>query len=450
MAEGIRSSLTQVAQWLGARLQGDDVVFHGVSTDSRQLEPGMLFVALQGPNHDGHDHVTAAQAAGAVAAVVARPLPIDIPQLVVDDTLLALGEMAAAWRQTLGTPLVAITGSNGKTTVKEMCAAIFSQVGPTLATNGNLNNNIGVPLTLLRLSAEHRYGVIEMGANHAGEIAYLTRMVAPQVALITNAGSAHLEGFGSLEGVASAKGEIYGGLAEDGVAIINADDRFAPLWHELTEGRRVITFGADADVSATYQVDEKGQLLLWRGLDHECAFTLPLLGEHNLRNALAASAAALALELDSSVIAKGLQGMKPVQGRLYLRSGLENATIIDDSYNANPASLIAGLKVLAGFSGKRYLALGDMGELGEGAQAMHREMGEQALQLGIDRLYAYGALSRAACEGFGSEGRHFSEQQQLIDALRPNLHADVTVLVKGSRSSHMDRVADALCERGQD
>ena len=450
MAEGIRSSLTQVAQWLDAQLQGDDVVFHGVSTDSRQLEQGMLFVALQGPNHDGHDHVAAAQAAGAVAAVVARPLPIDIPQLVVDDTLLALGEIAAAWRKTLGTPLVAITGSNGKTTVKEMCAAIFSQVGPTLATHGNLNNNIGVPLTLLRLSAEHRYGVIEMGANHAGEIAYLTRMVAPQVAMITNAGSAHLEGFGSLEGVAHAKGEIYGGLGEDGVAIINADDRYAPLWHELAEGRRVITFGADADVSATYQVDEKGQLLLWRGLDHECAFTLPLLGEHNLRNALAASAAALALELDSSVIAKGLQGMKPVQGRLYLRRGIENATIIDDSYNANPASLIAGLKVLAGFSGKRYLALGDMGELGEGAQAMHREVGEQALQLGIDRLYAYGALSLEACEGFGSEGRHFSEQQQLIDALRPDLHADVTVLVKGSRSSNMDRVADALCERGQD
>lgn len=450
MAEGIRSSLTQVAQWLDAQLQGDDVVFHGVSTDSRQLEPGMLFVALQGPNHDGHDHVAAAQAAGAVAAVVARPLPIDIPQLVVGDTLLALGAMAAAWRKTLGTPLVAITGSNGKTTVKEMCAAIFSQVGPTLATHGNLNNNIGVPLTLLRLSAEHRYGVIEMGANHAGEIAYLTSMVAPQVALITNAGAAHLEGFGSLEGVARAKGEIYAGLGEDGVAIINADDRYAPLWHELAEGHRVITFGADADVSATYQVDEKGQLLLWRGLDHECAFTLPLLGEHNLRNALAASAAALALELDSSVIAKGLQGMKPVQGRLYLRRGIENATIIDDSYNANPASLIAGLKVLAGFSGKRYLALGDMGELGEGAQAMHREMGEQALQLGIDRLYAYGGLSLEACEGFGSEGRHFSEQQQLIDALRPDLHADVTVLVKGSRSSHMDRVADALCERGQD
>lgn len=446
MAEGIHSTLSQVAEWIGARLQGNDLSFHGVSTDSRQIEPGMLFVALQGLRHDGHDHVQAAQAAGAVAALVARPLPIEFPQIIVDDTLLALGSLAAAWRQVLDIPLLAITGSNGKTTVKEMCAAILGEVGPTLATRGNLNNNIGVPLTLLRLSEEHHFGVIEMGANQPGEIAYLTRLVRPQVALITNAGPAHLEGFGSLEGVARAKGEIYSGLVADGKAIINADDPYASLWHELADHRQVITFGAEADVSATYQVDAKGQLLLWRGLDRECAFTLPLLGEHNLRNALAASAAALALGVDSTLIAKGLQGMKPVPGRLYLRNGIADATVIDDSYNANPASLIAGLKVLAGFCGKRYLALGDMGELGEGAEAMHREVGEQALQLGIDRLYAYGPLSLAACEGFGAQGQHFDEQQQLIDALRPTLNADVTVLVKGSRSSHMERVADALSD----
>ena len=448
MAEGIRSTLRQAAEWMDARLQGEDEGFYGVSTDTRQLVSGMLFVALKGPNHDGHDHVVAAKAAGAVAVVVSRPLPIDIPQLLVDDTRLALGRLAACWREHLGTPLVAITGSNGKTTVKEMCAAIFSQLGPTLVTQGNLNNEIGVPLTLLRLSEEHRYGVIEMGANHAGEIAYLSGLVRPQVAVITNAGPAHLEGFGSLDGVARAKGEIFDGLDEDGVAIINADDAYASLWHERVGTRRVISFGANADVSASYQVDDKGQLLLWRGLDHECAFTLPLLGEHNLRNALAASAAALALGMDSCSIAQGLQGMKPVAGRLCLRPGLDGATVIDDSYNANPASLIAGLKVLAGFNGKRYLALGDMGELGEDAKAMHREMGEQALQLGIDRLYAYGPLSRAACEGFGPQGEHFDEQHQLIDALRPALSPDVTVLVKGSRSSHMERVADALSSGG--
>ena len=448
MAEGIRSTLVQAASWMGAELRGADIPFEGVSTDTRSMTAGGLFFALRGPNHDAHQYLAAAQAAGAVALVVEQAMPIDMPQLIVADTRAALASLARAWRDSLDVAVVAITGSNGKTTVKEMCAAIFSQIAPTLSTQGNLNNEIGVPLTLLRLSPEHRYAVIEMGANHAGEIARLVAMAAPQVAMITNAGPAHLEGFGSIEGVAKAKGEIYGGLAEDGVAIINADDEFAPLWRQLAGGRRVISFGAEADVSASYQVDANGQLLLWRGLDRECAFTLPLLGEHNLRNALAASAAALALGVDSTVIAKGLQGMKPVPGRLSLRKGRAGATVIDDSYNANPASLLAGLKVLSGFKGKRYLALGDMGELGGNAEAMHREAGQQALRLGVDRLYAYGPLSRAACESFGAEGQHFKEQQQLIEAMLPVLQRDVTVLVKGSRSSRMDVVAHALSENG--
>ena len=446
MVEGIEVTLGQAASWIGASLQGGDVGFRGVSTDSRRIEPGMLFVALRGPNHDGHDHVAVALAKGAVAAMVDHPLEQPIPQIIVADTRQGLGQLAAAWRRELDVAVVAITGSNGKTTVKEMCAAILGKAGATLATEGNLNNDIGVPLTLLRLTPEHRYAVIEMGANHAGEIAYLVSLAAPQVAMITNAGPAHLEGFGSLDGVAQAKGEIYGGLGEDGVAIINADDRYADFWRGLVGQRRVISFGAEADVGATYQVDDKGQLLLWHGLDRECAFTLPLLGEHNLRNALAASAVALALDLDTSLIAEGLQGIKPVDGRLCLRRGLAGARVIDDSYNANPASVYAGLQVLAGFSGKRYLALGDMGELGEDAEAMHREVGVQAQQLGIDRLYACGPLSQAACEGFGVQGQHFAVQQELINALRPQLDAQVTVLVKGSRASQMDKVADALSE----
>ncbi len=444
MAEGIHVMLGEVADWIGATLQGDNQAFHGVSTDSRSVQAGELFVALRGPRHDGHDHVATAIAQGAAAVMVERPMPVSVPQLVVADSRRALGELAAAWRRSLDVEVVAITGSNGKTTVKEMCAAILREAAPTLATEGNLNNDIGVPLTLLRLDETHRYAVVELGANHPREIAELVKLVAPQVALVTNAGPAHLEGFGSLEGVARAKGEIYSGLAEDGVAIINADDQFATLWHELAQGRRVISFGAQADVSATYQVDVNGQLLHWQGLDRECAFTLPLLGEHNLRNALAASAVALALELDTTLIAQGLQGMKPVPGRLHLREGIGGARVIDDSYNANPASVSAGLKVLAGFTGKRYLALGDMGELGEGAEALHREVGVEALQLGIERLYAYGPLSRAACEGFGEQGRYFGEQQQLIDALTPVLDNEVTVLVKGSRASRMDKVADAL------
>ena len=444
MADGIRAMLSEAAEWIGGRVTGENVMFSGVSHDSRKIAAGNLFIALHGPNHDGHDHVADALAKGAVAALVERQLEVDIPQLVVADTHQALSELAGSWRRKLDVKVVAITGSNGKTTVKEMCAAILAGDGATLATEGNLNNEIGVPLTLLRLSNEHRYAVIEMGANHAGEISRMVKLAAPQVAMITNAGPAHLEGFGSLDGVAQAKGEIYQGLDEDGVAIINADDAYADYWRGVVGGRRVISFGAEADVSATYQVDTNGQLLLWRGLDRECAFTLPLLGEHNLRNALAASAAALALELDTVLIAKGLQGMKPVPGRLCAGEGVGGARVIDDSYNANPASLVAGLKVLAGFSGKRYLALGDMGELGDGAEAMHREAGAEALRLGVDRLYAYGPLSRAACEGFGKDSEHFSERRALIDALLPVMRPDVTVLVKGSRASRMDEVARAI------
>ncbi len=451
MAEGIRCLLSTAAGWLDARVQGSDAEFFGVSTDSRSIEAGMLFIALRGPNHDGHDHVAAALEKGAVAAMVEHPLDVEIPQLVVTDTRRALGRLAASWRRELQTPLVAVTGSNGKTTVKEMCAAILDRAGTTLATRGNLNNDIGVPLTLLRLTPEHRYGVIEMGANHPGEIAYLTDLTAPQVAIITNAGPAHLEGFGSVEGVAKAKGEIFSGLTEDGVAIINADDDYADLWRGLSAGHRTLCFGLakTADIGARGLGDVHGSELEVLTPLGSFRLHLPLPGRHNILNALAAVSAAIALNIDFPEIAAGLSSLSEVKGRLTTREGLNGATVLDDSYNANPASLHAGLEVLASCSGRRVLALGNMGELGDNTEALHRQAGKDARDLGIDAIYATGQLSRRAVDAFGENGHFYESQQQLIDALLPLMNDELTVLVKGSRSSRMERVVEALCAEGE-
>ncbi len=429
---------------------GQDVPFNGVCTDSRSIVPGSLFIALRGPNHDGHQHVAAAAGAGAVALLVEHSVDCVVPQIIVPDTRLALGQLAASWRQELATPLLAITGSNGKTTVKEMCAAILGEAGNTLATRGNLNNDIGMPLTLLRLQREHQYGVIEMGANHPGEIAYLTALARPQVAIINNAAAAHLEGFGSLEGVARAKGEIFEGLGENGVAIINADDQFAPLWRELTTEKSSISFGLEqaADVTAKWQGDIYGSRLEVTTPVDEFRVDLALPGRHNVMNALAAIAAATALNIDSQQIVAGLESMKAVGGRLQARCGVNGATVLDDSYNANPDSMRAGLQVLAECAGERYLALGDMGELGDDAAELHRQVGDEARRSGIDRLYACGELSRGAADAFGENGHFFEQQQQLIEALLPEMKNDVTVLVKGSRSSRMERVVEALSAGG--
>ncbi len=444
---GIRARLSQAAAWADGRLRGEDVTFTGVCSDSRALAAGNLFVALGGPNHDGHDYVAVAAERGAAAALVERPVAGVLPQIVVDAARTALGRLAAGWRQALGTPLVAVTGSNGKTTVKEMLAAILGQVGPTLATAGNLNNDIGVPLTLLRLDAGHRFGVIEMGANHPNEIAYLTGLARPQVAIVNNAGSAHLEGFGSLEGVARAKGEIYGGLAARGTAVINADDGYADVWKQLAGTRPRLTFGLNgaADVRASYRTDNVGSDLTVTTPNGTFACRLPLLGSHNVRNALAAIAGALALGVGHEAMAAGLSGLKPVRGRLAPRQAPNGAVVIDDSYNANPASLRAGIDVLAACAGRRLLILGDMAELGDDAAALHAASGEAARVAGIDGLYAVGPLSHNAVTAFGEGGIHFDSQAALIEALRHQLAPGVTVLVKGSRSARMERVADALC-----
>jgi UDP-N-acetylmuramoyl-tripeptide--D-alanyl-D-alanine ligase len=450
-SKGFLMRLHEAAEALGARWAGEDVMLQGVGTDTRTLQPGQLFVALRGPHFDGHDYLAEAKAKGAAACMVERPVA-NCPALIVSDTRLALGKLARAWRRHFAIPLLAVTGSNGKTTVKEMLASILAQQGDTLATQGNLNNDIGLPLTLFGLDARHTSAVVEMGANHAGEIAYLTRLAEPTVAIITNAASAHLEGFGSLEGVARAKGEIFQGLGVNGTAIINADDRFAPLWRELAKNNNQLTFGLhqSADVSARWQAGVRGSDIQVTTPSGEFQCELALLGEHNVMNALAAITAAQAVGLPLKIIKQGLECMQPVPGRLQLKPGINGSRIIDDTYNANPASLTAAIQVLAGFAGKKILVLGDMGELGEDALTLHAEAGRVAKANGIDALYTVGAMAKAAAQAFEQGAQHFDDQASAIAALQPELTPNVTVLLKGSRLSHMERVVNALLQGGAD
>ncbi|MFW5452593.1 UDP-N-acetylmuramoyl-tripeptide--D-alanyl-D-alanine ligase [Thioalkalivibrio sulfidiphilus] len=434
-------SLAEIAAKVGGELHGADTVAEGVSTDTRSLQHGQLFVALTGPTYDGHAFVSDDLPAAGV--MVSRLLPTRLPQVLVDDTRLALGRLARAWRESLPVTVLALTGSNGKTTVKEMLSAIAREHAPTLATRGNLNNDIGVPLTLLEMARNHRYAVVEMGANHHGEIAYLTSLARPDVALITNAGPAHLEGFGSIEGVSRAKGEIYSGLGPDGVAVINADDIYADYWYGLNPGRRVISFGLDhvAEVSGEWQAPGSLRLHM-NGRVHDLELAFP--GRHNALNALAAAAAALGAEIPEEAILRGLARVHPVSGRLVAVPGQGGALLLDDSYNANPASTRAALEVLAGHGGERCMVLGDMGELGEEGAEMHAEIGARARELGIEHFHAVGPLSAHAVRAFGEGAQHHADQAALIEALRPLLHADMTVLVKGSRSQRMERVVQAL------
>ncbi|WP_455366224.1 UDP-N-acetylmuramoyl-tripeptide--D-alanyl-D-alanine ligase [Kaarinaea lacus] len=443
---GCEILLSDAAAAIKARLIGKDIKFTGVSTDSRAVHNGELFVALKGPNFDAHDFADEVSKAGAAALLVDHELESSLPQLVVKDTLLGLGQLAAYWRKQLAIPVVAVTGSNGKTTVKEILASIFSQLGETLATKGNLNNHIGVPLTLLSISKQHKAAVIEMGANHPGEISYLTNMAKPDVAMINNAAAAHLEGFGSLKGVAKAKGEIYEGLDNDGVAIINADDQFAPLWKELTQDRKTLTFGLQqtADISCEWQGDINGNRLNVQTPVGNFECTLKLLGRHNVMNALAATAVAVAASVDLQVIASGIEALDAVPGRLQLKPGINGARIIDDTYNANPNSLRAGLDVLASCQGEKFLVLGDMGELGDNTIELHQQAGIDAAKLNINRIYSLGGFSEKAAEAFGENGQHFEDVEKLIESITPKLAKDVTVLVKGSRMMRMERVVQAL------
>ncbi|WJW75012.1 UDP-N-acetylmuramoyl-tripeptide--D-alanyl-D-alanine ligase [Thiohalobacter sp. IOR34] len=442
--------LSEAAGLLGADLVGADVRFAGVSTDSRSLEPGNLFVALVGERFDGHAYLQQAAERGAAAAAVSRELNPVLPLLRVADTRRALGELAGHWRRRFDLPLVAVTGSNGKTTVKEMTAAILGVGRRVLATRGNLNNDIGVPLTLFRLDGRHQAAVIEMGANHPGEIALLTGIAAPSVALITNAAPAHLAGFGDLAGVAEAKGEIFAGLGPHGVAVINADDRFAPRWRALAAGHEILDFGleAPAAVSADWRPVEAGSELRLRTPQGRVELRLPLPGRHNVMNALAATAAALAAGAGLDEVQQGLSGLRAVAGRLRFLAGRQGARLIDDSYNANPASLGAALEVLRAQPGEHWLVLGEMGELGGDARALHAEAGRQARASGVSRLFGLGPLAAEAVRAFGAGARMYDALDALLEDLGAALDPDKTVLVKGSRSMRMERVVEALAAEG--
>ncbi|MFI3119540.1 MAG: UDP-N-acetylmuramoyl-tripeptide--D-alanyl-D-alanine ligase [Methylococcaceae bacterium] len=494
--------LSEIATCVQGVLVGDDIAISSISIDTRAIKPGQLYVAIKGHNFDGNEFVAAAEQNGAAAAIVHQgiaatamdggsvaismtarkqddcmdaggratqgvvaeveqrmePLPRglmrpSIPHIVVDDTRLALAELAGAWRKKSAVSVVGITGSNGKTTVKEMVAAILSVNAATLFTQGNLNNDIGVPLTLLRLNEQHRYAVIEMGANHPGEIDYTSRYAQADVAIITNVGAAHIEGFGSVDGVAEAKGEIIRTLKQNSVAVLNHDDAYFDYWKSVAGSRKIISFGIDKDADITAH-SIKTQII-----NHEFATTfelatpkgtltvkLKLAGRHNVGNALAATAACLALGINLQQIKQGLENVKPVTGRLQpLVSRLGNI-VIDDTYNANSASLKAGLDVLANCPGKPWLVLGAFGELGPESLKIHEQMGELIKAGGVVRLFAVGSDARHTAAAFGEAATFFDNQNDLIEVLKQELKGDEAILIKGSRAQRMEKVAAALVE----
>ena len=442
--------LSQVAAVTGGRLCGADPALNGVTTDTRAVLPGQLFIALRGERFDAHDFLDQAVAAGAGALLVAdeSKLPAGIPAVVVADTRLALGALAAAWRAQFALPVIAVTGSNGKTTTKEMIAAILKAAfaDAVLATRGNFNNDIGLPLTLLGLNASHRAAVIEMGMNHPGEIAYLAPLGAPTVALVTNAQRAHLEGMGDLDEVAREKGSIFGGLGAGGVAVINADDPYAEFWRSMAAPHGIRSFAIDHAADVRGQVRQHGletQLTL-NAPEGEGELRLRVAGRHNARNAVAAAAACLAAGIPLADVVAGLESFAGVKGRLQRRAGRQGAEILDDTYNANPDSVRAGIDVLAATIGRKILVLGDMGEIGEASGQYHDEIGGYAKSQGIDRLFALGDASQQAVRNFGDGARHFCNIEKLVSAVDKELGPDTTVLVKGSRFMKMERVADAL------
>jgi UDP-N-acetylmuramoyl-tripeptide--D-alanyl-D-alanine ligase len=445
--------LSEVALWTRGELVGADALVKRVGTDTRLLEGGELFVALVGERHDGHDHVAAAAQAGAAAALVSRQLDVDLPQVVVGDTLAALGDLASAVRARRTARVVGITGSNGKTTVKTLTHAILSRHGRTHANPGNFNNEIGLPLTLLAMPEDTEYAVLEMGAGKPGDIAYLAAIARPDVGVVTNIAPAHLERMGSLEGIAETKGAMYEALPADGTAIINADGDFAELFTGLAASRKIVRFGFDkaADVLATvHSMDAHGshfELVTPAGA-REVA--LPLAGRHNIANALAAAAIAGALTIPLATIAEGLEHVEPVASRLAARAMPGGWTLIDDSYNANPGSAAAAIDTLLLTPGEHWLVLGDMGELGPRARVLHAEIGELAHRRGVDELFTVGRLAEAAAQEFGAGARHFEDQAALGAALRAALHENVVCLVKGSRAAAMERVVAGLAAGGAD
>jgi UDP-N-acetylmuramoyl-tripeptide--D-alanyl-D-alanine ligase len=448
-------TLAAVAGVVDGELIGPDARFEDVSSDTRTMSPGALFVALRGPHFDGNDYLAQAASAGAVGALVSRPARVEVSQITVADTRGALGRMARAWRENFDIPICAITGSSGKTTVKALLASILSQGGcRPCVTAGNLNNEIGVPLTLMRLSAEHGAAVVELGANHAGEIDYLASLVKPTVGLITNAGPAHLEGFGSVEGVARTKGELLTHLPPTGAAILNADDAFVAEWRARTSADSIVTFGlmapADCSLIGEAEFHDDGARFSMRLPDGQSIdVALPLLGEHNVANALAAAAAAHAMGASAADIASGLGAVEPVSGRLQRVVGRRGARIIDDSYNANPASVRAAFDLIGALSGRRIVVFGDMGELGADSRAFHSEIGRYARDK-CDALICVGPLAAAAAEAFGPGAVVVDDVAEAVAAVEPLIAEKTTVLVKASRMMRLERLVERLVESARD
>jgi UDP-N-acetylmuramoyl-tripeptide--D-alanyl-D-alanine ligase len=448
-------SLRDAAIAVDGRLVGEDAPYAAVSTDTRSLKAGALFVALRGPTFDANEFLAAAAAAGAVGAIVDRPpqVPPGLPLIIVPDTLAALQRLGSAWRGEFEIPVVAVAGSNGKTTTKEMTAAILAQMGPCLSTQGNLNNHIGVPLTLLRLEKAHRSAVVEVGTNRIGDVAGLMPLVRATVGLITNAGAEHLEFFGDLDGVAKGEGETIAGLGADAIAVINADDAYAPYWRGLAGARRTISFGlrSSADFSArrTSAGIERDEFVTRFILEcplGEATVTVHAGGVHNLLNALCAAAAASAAGASLGQIVAGLERFRAVSGRLQLKAGRRGSRIIDDSYNANPNSVRAGLDVLRSLPGVKWLVFGDMGELGAHREASHTDIGGYARECGVERLFALGSLTPRTVMSFGAGAEWFADAESLVRRIEAELRPGVTVLIKGSRVNRLEKVVQALLE----
>jgi UDP-N-acetylmuramoyl-tripeptide--D-alanyl-D-alanine ligase len=453
----MKSSLAQLQQWVPDATLTADAVVEGVSTDSREAVGGTLFVALRGERFDAHAFVSEAVARGAAAVVIEHPLDgLTVPALIVPDTRAALAHLARHWRAQFGLPVIGVTGSNGKTTVKEMIASVLAAAyGPQqcLATRGNLNNDIGVPLTVLRMDERHRAAVVELGMNHPGEIGLLAGIAQPTVALVNNAQREHQEFMASVEAVAMENGSVITALAADGTAVFPADDPYTPLWRAYAGQRNVLSFGfgADADVTCTYQPNASGSELQVVASGWRFEVTLAAAGVHNVRNALAAIACALAAGIDIDAIRRGLASFAPVSGRLQHNTAPSGARVIDDTYNANPDSVRAAIDVLAQCGAPRMLVLGDMGEVGDQGPQFHAEVGAYAKACGIERLYAFGELARHSALAFGGGAVHFSDIDGVKQAVAADVTANTTVLVKGSRFMRMERVVQHLIgqqERG--
>ncbi|MBA2650895.1 MAG: UDP-N-acetylmuramoyl-tripeptide--D-alanyl-D-alanine ligase [Tatlockia sp.] len=439
-------NLANIAQLFNCSFP-DDTLISGICIDSRKVKPGNLFIALRGENFDGHDFIPVAVENGAIAVICKQAnKKLDLPQIVVKDPQQALAKLATFYRQTIHCPVIALTGSNGKTSVKEMIASILPK--PSHATPGNLNNHIGAPLSVLQLQPEHRYAVFELGANHPGEIAYTVAIVQPQVSLINNIAPAHIEGFGSIDGVARTKGEIYQGLSEEGMAVVNADDDYANFWNDILANKKVLRYSLTkpADVYArNLSIDSQGcahfELVLPVGHTY---IELRVPGEHTVYNALAAAACCYAVGISLEDIVEGLKQFRGVPGRMTFLSGKNESIIIDDTYNANLKSVLTAVDVLSARQGRRILVLGDLGELGAWTQQHHEEIGHAAYLRGIDLLMTCGNQSQFSANAFGVTAKHYKNQEELAQDLLAKLDKDTTVLVKGSRTAAMEKIVHQL------